>query len=525
MQQLTTSRSEVLFVGIVSLTGLGLVLWGLSLDNGRPIIRPPLLAHFHPSYNVEVADQIKPTTDDNTDLPCSKWAIVSMQAPPLPPPPPWPYWCLLVLIDSKMPPTPLPLKRVTILDAGWHESNCTFKLCQMVPWRGENKRNIGYLHAIRLGATTILDLEPGSFLEEGDGPERLDEGLVEVIRQHSKYIHLPFHQVIYPSTRVWNPYLHMTDTIKKPPGFPSSYDPWDQQVLTSHMEELARARVGMVQPLGSDPSLRTFPLLALALKTAAPMWGGALYRREAFLTLLLPPSVSAGQAQLWRGYIGQRLLWLMGKHLAFGRPWALIDEDQMEEEEEVWNDEQSSALDKLLQMDLQCETAEECLLQLWNAMKDYGIFSPEDLLLVPAWLDDLIALGFTSPTIKDTREKQFAYLIQGGKASSMANLKEKLGNDPGMNVFTLTFLEPSGDLYYPNSTHLGGRNALLRYALSLERGSGYQYFIFIDEDVKLVPLGTEAYAWKGDMEKHPWRRFEDFLSTFKPTVGFPQYSR
>ena len=94
-----------------------------------------------------------------------------------------------------------------------------------------------------------------------------------------------------------------------------------------------------------------------------------------------------------------------------------------------------------------------------------------------------------------------------------------------MDVFTLTFLEPSGDLYYPNSTHLGGRNALLRYALSLERGSGYQYFIFIDEDVKLVPLGIEAYAWKGDMEKHPWRRFEDFLSTFKPTVGFPQYSR
>ena len=181
MQQLTTSRSEVLFVGIVSLTGLGLVLWGFSLDNGRLTITPPLLAHFHPSYDVEVSDQIKQTVDDKTDLPCSKWAIVSLQAPPLPPPPPWPHWCLLVLIDSKMPPTPPPLKRVTILDAGWHESNCTFKLCQKVPWRGENKRNIGYLHAIRLGATIILDLEPGSFLEEGDGPEKLDEGLVEVI--------------------------------------------------------------------------------------------------------------------------------------------------------------------------------------------------------------------------------------------------------------------------------------------------------------------------------------------------------
>ena len=80
---------------------------------------------------------------------------------------------------------------------------------------------------------------------------------------------------------MWNPYVHMTETNRKPPGFPPSYDAWNQQVLTSHMEELGRERVGMVQPLGPDPSLRTFPLLALALKTAAPMWGCLLYTSDA----------------------------------------------------------------------------------------------------------------------------------------------------------------------------------------------------------------------------------------------------
>ena len=317
----------------------------------------------------------------------------------------------------------------------------------------------------------------------------------------------------------------MTDINKKPPGFPPSYDAWNQQVLTSHMEELGRERVGMVQPLGPDPSLRTFPLLALALKTAAPMWGGALYKREAFLALLLPSSLTAKQARLWRGFIGQRVLWLMGKHLAFARPWALLEENLLEENEDEWSDGQTSALETLLQKNLECEAAGDCLMELWVEMKKCGIFTSGDLLLVPAWLEDLKAIGYTMTPITDRSQKQFAYLVQGGKAASMTGLQKKLGMEVNMDVYTLTFLEPSGDLYYPNSTHLGGRNALLRYALSMERGPGYQYFIFIDEDVELRVLDTKAYSWRDDMEKHPWRRFEDFLTTFQPKVGFPQYSR
>ena len=99
----------------------------------------------------------------------------------------------------------------------------------------------------------------------------------------------------------------MTDVRKKPLGFPPSYDAWNQQVLTSHMEELDREKVVMVQPLGPDPSLRTFPLLALALKTAAPMWGGALYTREAFLTLLLPSSLNTIKAKHSSITVGDQL--------------------------------------------------------------------------------------------------------------------------------------------------------------------------------------------------------------------------
>ena len=180
MQQLTGgSKSEVLFVGIVVLSGAGLVLWGFSLEGGQPTIHPPQLAQFHPSRTPSYITEVQLPDEDNTELPCTKWAIVSLSGPPIPPPPPWPHWCLLVLIDSTMPASP-PLKRVTILDSSWHDSNCTFQLCRTIPWHGENKRTLGYLFAIQLGATMILDLEPGSFLEVGSGPEKLDEGRVEV---------------------------------------------------------------------------------------------------------------------------------------------------------------------------------------------------------------------------------------------------------------------------------------------------------------------------------------------------------
>ena len=201
MQQLTGgSKSEVLFVGIVVLSGAGLVLWGFSLEGRRPTIHPPQLAQLHPSRTPSYDNEAKLPNEDNTELPCTKWAIVSLSGPPIPPPPPWPHWCLLVLIDSTMPVSP-PLKRVTILDSSWHDSNCTFQLCRTIPWHGEKKRTLGYLFAIQLGATMILDLEPGSFLEVGSGPEKLDEGRVEVKPQttfrYPSYISCAGHLSIY----------------------------------------------------------------------------------------------------------------------------------------------------------------------------------------------------------------------------------------------------------------------------------------------------------------------------------------
>ena len=65
----------------------------------------------------------------------------------------------------------------------------------------------------------------------------------------------------------------------------------------------------------------------------------------------------------------------------------------------------------------------------------------------------------------------------------MSPLLSKIGADPLMDVYTLSFRDRTGDLYHPNSTYMGGRNALLRLALSREWDQGYEYFLFVDEVV------------------------------------------
>ena len=77
----------------------------------------------------------------------------------------------------------------------------------------------------------------------------------------------------------------------------------------------------------------------------------------------------------------------------------------------------------------------------------------------------------------------------------------------------------------PNSSHNAGANALVRYATAMEQSPGYDYFIFLDDDVQLSAVNEPKFFWKLHMEDNPWRRFEDFLQKYRPSIGFPQYNR
>ena len=147
----------------------------------------------------------------------------------------------------------------------------------------------------------------------------------------------------------------------------------------------------------------------------------------------------------------------------------------------------------------------------------HDLLTELDVVLLDIWLHDLQSLGYTFPPL--LQRKPYVYLIQGASRHQIPNLEETANSD----LFFLTFHQQNGDIFLPNSTFNEGRNALLRHALAMEQESGYKYFIFVDDDVVLENVDDAQYFWKPDMEENPWRRFEDFLEQYSPSMGFGQY--
>ena len=70
---------------------------------------------------------------------------------------------------------------------------------------------------------------------------------------------------------------------------------------------------------------------------------------------------------------------------------------------------------------------------------------------------------------------------------------------------------PSADVMVKEGTWTDGRNILLEMALARAemQGSGYTYFIFLDEDQVAAIIGSD-----------PWSRFEKWLIQTSPSVGY-----
>ena len=134
-----------------------------------------------------------------------------------------------------------------------------------------------------------------------------------------------------------------------------------------------------------------------------------------------------------------------------------------------------------------------------------------------------VASGSSFPGLQlpSSSQTQVLCLLDTGSFSAQHT---KLGGNYQFRYFFLTFYHKTGNIFLPKSTFNEGRNALLRHALAMEQTPGYEYFIFLDDDVDLVTVNEVKHFWREDMEENPWRRFEQFLEKFAPRVGFARYS-
>jgi len=77
----------------------------------------------------------------------------------------------------------------------------------------------------------------------------------------------------------------------------------------------------------------------------------------------------------------------------------------------------------------------------------------------------------------------------------------------------LSFKEETPDtkIFLPNSTWTDARNKLREYAINLPEK--YDYYVFLDNDIKFKDLSHEE----------GFKKFEEYLNTYKPDIGVPNY--
>ena len=115
-----------------------------------------------------------------------------------------------------------------------------------------------------------------------------------------------------------------------------------------------------------------------------------------------------------------------------------------------------------------------------------------------------------------TATKHFVYLIQSAKPHK--DPSNRLVPTGDRDILYLCFMKgcdtsavPSADVMVKEGTWTDGRNILLEMALARAemQGSGYTYFIFLDEDQVAAIIGSD-----------PWSRFEKWLIQTSPSVGY-----
>jgi hypothetical protein len=130
-----------------------------------------------------------------------------------------------------------------------------------------------------------------------------------------------------------------------------------------------------------------------ALNSRSTMW-----HRGSFALLWMPRTRASPLADVWRGYVAQRLLWEIGGVVGFVRPVAVSNASAFETVASA--DHQQLSLEFLAALGnwkpIQAHLLGDQLLHLASFLEQAGFWLAEDLILIGAWLRDLGRIGYTS---------------------------------------------------------------------------------------------------------------------------------
>ncbi len=346
-------------------------------------------------------------------------------------------WCLVVVADKKTPEKYetgwIPGEgndRVVYLSLKTQES-MHGAFVQSIPWNHFGRKNIGYLFAIKHGATTIWDFDDDNMLKfwlPGAAPDGApsiytaipakDVESIEAIEPqgHNWPTYNPYPVLGAPTLPSWPRGIPLSD-IKEPRCNTSG-----TKTVTLKTESIAVLqsladfqpdvdaiyRITMPIPFSFKRTTETKPLMVPTGVLTPYNAQATLHFQPSFYALFLPITVNGRVSDIWRSYFAQRLFWDTGHKFGFvARPLVVQDRNphsnlgDLEAERGLY--QKSKQLVQFLgSWRGNGKTIVERMEELFIALYERQYIEEYDVKVMQLWLQSLIDAGYRFPEVKDT---------------------------------------------------------------------------------------------------------------------------
>ncbi len=298
-----------------------------------------------------------------------------------------PGWRLVVVGDKKTP-------------NDWFLENCDYlsperqlelgyELANLLPWNHYSRKNIGYLFAMQNGAKIIYETDD----------DNLPVGMLNPSLQNAK---LP---CLESSNDCVNVYSYFGQPDVWPRGYPlDKIKDGNQFLVTPPLFCQIGIEQGVVNKSPDvDAIFRLTQDAEITFEERSACFlpenlfcpfnsQNTFFHRPAFFTMYIPSTPTMRVADIWRGYIAQKLIWEKGLKLAFSGPNAIQDRN----DHSLMNDFvleqalylQGSALVEYLSIPSSYHPLGS-IYALYTGLVKEGFVEEPELVLLEAWLSDL----------------------------------------------------------------------------------------------------------------------------------------
>lgn len=273
-----------------------------------------------------------------------------------------------------------------------------FELARLCPTKHYARKNVGYLVAIRDGASIIIETDDDNLPYEGFWNQRERKQSVATLTNHG-WVNIYRY---FSEANIWPrgfPLNHIKDEM---PAFESlsaqNIDCPIQQGLANEDPDVdAIYRLILELP----QSFRNDRRIALADNSWCPFNSqNTTWWRDAFPLLYLPAYCSFRMTDIWRSFVTQRIAWANGWGVLFHEPtvWQERNEHNLlrDFKDEVPGYLHNSAICEAfgnLQLQAGVERLGENMLTCYEKLVSMGVLDARELRLLEAWNKDIRSIS------------------------------------------------------------------------------------------------------------------------------------